>query len=199
MKSVVAIHQGESFRRRLADALHELDRTVLRILERRIAELSPGGIATLIGRAGRDGDAAPLALVNMALRASAHESKEAALRALAQVPSTAVIEFLRKASGLDGDEVATAALSAQKLNPAALFSLKKTAVEALGISHAAAAVPILQEHLTRVRVLGGGEFDKIRPVAARALTINNTIEARQALDAGRRSRHAAVRAACGGG
>ena len=60
VKSVVAIHQGETFRRRLADALHDLDRTVLRLLERRIGELSPGGIATLIARAGRDGDGAPL-------------------------------------------------------------------------------------------------------------------------------------------
>jgi hypothetical protein len=199
VKSVVVLHQGETFRRRLADALHDLDRTVLRILERRIGELSPGGIATLIGRAGRDGDAAPLALVQVALRANAHETKEAAIRALAQVPSEPVIEFLRKASGLDGDDVALAVLSAQKLNATATFSLKKTAVEALGISHAAAAVPILQEHLTRVRVLGGAEFDRLRPFAARALSINNTAEARQALDAGRRSRHAAVRAACGGG
>jgi hypothetical protein len=199
IKSVVAVHQGESFRRRLQEALHDLDSGVLRMLERRIAELSPGGVATLIARSAKDSAVAPLALASAAMRANDLEVREAALRALALAPGEQVLAFLRRASGLDGDEAAIGALAAQKLSPTDLFTLKKTAIEALGLSHAPEAVPVLVEHLHRIKLIGGGEFDKLRSFAARALVINNTPAARAAIDDGRRSRHAAVRAACGVG
>jgi hypothetical protein len=71
-------------------------------------------------------------------------------------------------------------------------------VETLGATKAVGAVPILNELLTRSKLVGGGDFDRLRGVAARALGVNNTREARAALDEGKRSKNRAVRLASGG-
>jgi hypothetical protein len=197
VKSVLAVHQGESFRRRLVEALHSLDRAVLRVLERRIAEFSPAGVSSLIVRAGRDSANNALGLAQQALRGSNIEVKEAALRSLAPFPDEAVIAFLKRASGAEGDGPSTQALGALKETPQNFFRLQRTAVETLGATRSPAAVPILAELLTRVRLVGGGDWDRMRGIAARALGVNNTREARLVLDEGKRHKQKVVRVACG--
>jgi hypothetical protein len=199
VKAVLAVHEGETFRKRLVDALHALDRGVLRVVERRIAEFTPIGVQTLIVRAGRDSTAAALALAQAALRSANVEVKDAAVRSLALFPDDATLALLRKASGLDGDAVSAQTLYATKETDANVQRLQRAAVEALGATKTGAAVPILQELLMRTKLMGGADFDRLRGVAARALTMNNTREARAVLDDGKRSKNRAVRLACGGG
>jgi hypothetical protein len=199
VKGVLAVHQGESFRRRLVESLSLLDRTVVRVLERRIAEFSPAGVNVLIVRAGKDAPTAALPLAQHALRAPNLEVKEAALRSLAPFAVEPVIAFLRRASGLEGEDQSALVMYAQKEKAENLFKLQRTAVEALGLSKSSLAVPSLAELLTRQKLMGGGDYDRMRPFAARALHINNTREARLVLDDGKRSKIRAVRLACGGG
>ncbi len=196
LRGVLSVHDGETFRRRLVDAMQPLDRSVLRVVERRIAEFSPAGVQALIARAGRDSHAAALSLAQNALRGRT-DVKEAALRALTPFADEAVIVFLRRASGHDGEAQSVQALFAQKETPTGVFRLQRAAIETLGATRAIDAVPILVELLTRTRLVGGGEFDRMRGFAARALSINNTHEARQALDEGKRSKNKAVRIHCG--
>lgn len=198
IRGVIAVHDGETFRGRLVDALHALDRGVLRVIERRVAEFTPAGVSTLILRAGKDSPIAALALAQSALRAPNVEVKEAALRALAPFPDDAVLLLLRRACGLDGDAQCTQALFAQKETPANVLRLQRAAIDTLGLTRAVPAVPILNELLTRSRLMGAGEFDKQRGFAARALGVNNTSLARNALDEGKRSKNRAVRLASGG-
>ncbi|HEY4223396.1 MAG TPA: hypothetical protein VGO62_18690 [Myxococcota bacterium] len=198
VKSVLAVHQGETFRRQLVDALHALDRSVTRVLERRIAEFSVPGVNTLIVRAGRDSNQAALALAQVALRAPSVDLKEAALRALVPFCEEPAIAFLRRASGLDGEQPSIQALNAQKETPASVFRLQRASVEALGACKSTLAVPALQELLLRTRLVGGADLDRMRSFAARALAQNNTREARAVLDDGKSSRNRAVRLACGG-
>lgn len=199
IKAVLAVHEGETFKKRLVDALHALDRGVLRVVERRIGEFTPSGVQTLIVRAGRDSNAAALALAQAAIRSANVDVKEAAVRTLALFPDEQTLGLLKKASGLEGDGASAQALFATKETEANLQRLQRAAVEALGMSKVSAAVPILNDLLTRTKLMGGGDFDRMRSVAARALAVNNTREARAALDDGKRSKNRAVRLACGGG
>lgn len=204
VKAVLSVHEGETFRRRLVDALQPLDRGVLRVLERRIAELSPAGVNTLIMRAGRDSTAAALALAQATMRAPGPhvvvsvDVKEAALRSLASFGTDdATIAFLRKATGIDGEQACLQALFAMKESEANVQRLQRAAVDALGATRAPNAVPTLFELVTRSKLVGGAEFDRLRTVAARALGVNSTREARSALEEGKRSKNRAVRVACG--
>jgi hypothetical protein len=198
VKAVLAVHEGETFRRRLVDALHALDRGVLRVVERRIAEFTPMGVQTLIVRAGRDSATAALALAQAALRSANVDVKEAALRALGFFVDDATIGLLRRATGVEGEGASVQALYALKETEANVQRLQRAAVETLGVTKHAAAVPVLVELLTRTKMMGGGDFDRLRTSAARALAVNNTREARAALDDGKRSKNRAVRLACGG-
>ena len=89
-------------------------------------------------------------------------------------------------------------LFAQKETSLNLLRLQRAAIEALGATRVAAAVTTLHELLTRTRLVGGVEFDRLRGFAARALAVNNTREARAALDDAKRSKNRAVRLASGG-
>ncbi len=198
VKAVLSIHTGETFRRALADGLQGLDRSVLRVIERRVAEFSPLGAATLIARAGRDSPVAAVALTQAALRSPSADVKEAAVRVLAAFPAEDTFAFLRRLTGLDGDDKAVQALHAQKLPETLVLKLMRTAVDALGASRAPGAVPVLQELLLRTRVIGGAGFDKMRGPVARALSVNSTPAARAVLDEGKRSKNRAIRLACGG-
>lgn len=196
VRAVTAVHTSDSFKKELVEALHALDGTLLRALERHVADFSPAGIQVLIVRAGRDSAPAALALAQSAVRSTSVESKEAALRTLVFLPIAQVVVFLRKASGLDGDDPAAQALSIQK-EPEQLFRLQKAAIETLGNTRSPTAVPVLTEMLTRTRIIGTQDPERYRPIAGRALAVNNTREAREALDEGKRSKQRTVRLASG--
>lgn len=197
LRMVASVHQTESFRRRLIDALHALDLGVVRALERRVADLPTPAAQAVILRAAKDNAASALSLAQQALRASSIDVKEGVLRALALVADEHVILFLRRCAGAESDSDSVQVLSAQKENADGLFRLQRTAVEALGATKASAAVPALEELLLRTRLVGGAELDRMRPFVGRALGINASREARLALENGRRHKSKPVRLACG--
>ncbi|MDP2344078.1 MAG: hypothetical protein Q8O67_24185 [Deltaproteobacteria bacterium] len=198
LRIVSSVHQSESFRRRLVDALHALDLGVLRQIERRVADLPLTAAQAIILRAGKDSSASALILAQLALKAHSVDVKEGALRALAPVVDDGVIAFLRRAAGADSDADSQQLLLLTKDDAAGLFRLQRTAIEALGACKSGLAVPALDELLNRTRLVGGGELDRLRPFVGRALGINGTREARACLDNGRRSKSKPVRLACGG-
>lgn len=197
LRMVATVHQTESFRRRLVDALHALDPAVIRQIERRVADLPTTASQAVILRAGRDGKSVALALGQLALRSPNAEVKEGVLRALALVADEAIILFLRRCAGGESDADCIQVLSAQKEDANGLFRLQRTAIEALGATKSADAVPALEELLLRTRLVGGGDLDRLRPFVGRALSINASREARLVLDNGRRHKSKPVRLACG--
>ncbi len=197
LRIVASVHQSESFRRRLVETLHGLDPVVLRQIERRVAELPPTAAQAIVLRAGRDSGAAALNVAQLALRAPGADIKEAVLRALALCADDAIVGFLRRAAGADGESESVQLLAAQKEDALALFKLQRTAIEALGVSKLPIAVPPLEELLHRTQLIGGGELERLRPFIGRALTINGTREARAVIEAGRKAKSKSVRLACG--
>jgi hypothetical protein len=197
LRRIVGVHENDDFVRRLIAALGALDRTVIREVERKIEELPPPGVTVLIARAATDAVSGALSLAQNALRSQDQEVKVAALRALASLADPTVVNFLRRASGLEGRPASTAALFAQRDDPNDLFELQRTAVEALGASRSPLAVPTLRELLTNASTPGVSGPDPMLAWVGRALQINNTPDARAALEHGKRSKIRAVRVACG--
>jgi hypothetical protein len=116
------------------------------------------------------------------------------LRALAQFPNPAVLDFLSRAAGLQGEPILRTTLLLQQAPAAVVGTLQSIAIEALGVSRSPEAVPFL---VALLGLEGEGAGQNICQLAARALEINNTTEAHLALASGRRSRSRAVRLACG--
>jgi hypothetical protein len=195
LKAALAAHPAESFLRRVVDALDEIDPTVMRVLDRKIAELPAAGVYVLLSRTGRQTPSAALSLARVALRETPLPVRQTVLRALAQFPNPAVLDFLSKAAGLQGEPISRITLLLQQAPPAAVAALQAIAIEALGISRSPEAVPFL---VALLNLEGEGVGQNVCKLAARALEINNTTEAHLALASGRRARSRAVRMACGG-
>lgn len=194
LKAAVAAHPAESFLKRLTDALDEIDPTVMRAIDRRIAELPPAGVYVLLCRTGRQAPSAALSLARVALRDTPVPVRQTVLRALGQFPNPAMLDFLSKAAGLHGEPMARTALHAQVMPADALAALQAVATEALGVSRSPEAVPFL---VALLNLWGEAPGHPGCRLAARALEINNSAEAHLALSAGRRSRLRQVRLACG--
>lgn len=198
LRAILLVHTSNAFAARLSNALNDLEGGVMRAIERRIAEFPPLGVAVLVHRAGTDSPAAGLALSQVVMRTGHVSAKEAALRALSAFVDAAVLDFLGKTAGLEGDSVSAQMLSMQKDDSANLTRLQRMAVEALGASRTSEAVALLEQLLTRTRLIGGAELDRMRQPAARALVAHGSPEAREVLEAGKTSKNRAVRLACGG-
>jgi hypothetical protein len=196
LKSALAAHPTEGAKTgRLGAALTWLDRSVLREMENRVAEFTPPGVNAIISASGREGAASALRAVVKALKADNIDVKIAALRALSPFSNDQVLEFLRRASGADGDGPSVQVLYAQR-DGGSLDRLQRAAVEALGATRNPDAVPALAELLNRTRVIGGANYDRTRAWAAQALSANGTAAARNVLTKGRASRNRSIRSAC---
>jgi hypothetical protein len=194
LKAAVTAHPGESFLKRVIDALDEIDPTVLRVLDRRITELPPAGVYVLLTRTGRQTPSAALSLGRVALQNTPVAVRQTVLRTLGQFPNPAVLDFLARGAGLHGEPMSRMALQAQQATGDQLAVLQAVSIEALGISRSPEAVPFL---VALLNLFGEGTGSNGCRLAARALEINNTAEAHLALSAGRRSRPRPVRMACG--
>lgn len=141
-----------------------------------------------------------LKIVRYMLRSPSLEVKEASLKALIGIEDANVLGFLQMASGVKGDEQAKKFLFLEGADAdKRLHRVKQTAISALGLTRSPHAVPTLNALVSRA---GGGLFssskpiDELRGIAAFALATNGTPQARQALEAGAKSKKKPIREAC---
>ncbi|MBX7099558.1 MAG: hypothetical protein K1X89_17715 [Myxococcaceae bacterium] len=187
-------------RRELLGYFAQLDEEALKPLRPRVMEVSAAGVQQLVMAAARLDVRSGLELARTALRNKDFKARGAGLRALAAHPTADVLALMRAAAGVDGDDVAKKLFGLEaeggEKGDELLLHAERAAIEALGATRSEAAVPALENLLTRKKLLGGKRFDLLRPDAARALALNATPAARAVLQAGKTSTHDAVRDAC---
>lgn len=182
----------------LLDRLAAFDHEILKELGTKVAEAEPQRAHNLLRVAMRADRKLGIKFVRIALRNQSLRAKDHAVRALAEAPDGEGLGLLAMIAGWKGEKTSRAALHFPPNNELEkkLFELQLAAIGTLGWSKSPLAVEPLKDFLLKTKLLANKHDEDCRVAAAQALVVNNTPQARAALEEGLASKKKNIHDLC---